>query len=123
MSTFREALTTITDFTENAIESEAEPRTQVRGKKLSGGATMWQARLVLSTLDPTSGWATQLRTAIRQGDDAEADTLLDAIYARNSTPPEEHRSTPVSMMAPTSGSTSSHPTVLPPSPHTSGRVA
>lgn len=130
MSTFPEGTTTIADFTENAIASEEEPGTQVRGKKLSGGATMWQARLVLSTLDPAGAWATKLRLAIRQGDEKEADGLLDAIYARNSSPTQAPQAAPVSMIAPAPDAASvhtdaacSHATVLPPSPHTSGRVA
>lgn len=123
MSTFREATTTIADFNDSKMGLDQEPRTEVRAKKLSGGATMWQARLVLSTLDPRSDWATRLRMAIRQGNETAADNLLDLIYARNSKAPEAPEPPTESMVAPASSSISAHTTVLPPSPHSSGRVA
>lgn len=124
MSTFREATTTIADFNDSKMGLDQEPRTEVRAKKLSGGATMWQARLVLSTLDPRSEWATRLRMAIRQGNELAADALLDSIYARNSNSSEAPEAPTESMVAPASSPMSSHATtVLPPSPHSSGRVA
>jgi hypothetical protein len=82
----RESLTTLIDFESRHFETTEEPDSLVQKKSdLSGGRTMWQARLVLSTLDPTSHWAAELRNTIRTGDICRADALLDAIYARNNT--------------------------------------
>jgi|GEM_PF-1417797 len=61
-----------------------EPTTGIRRKPPSSN-TLWQARLVLSTLEPRDIWSGRLRLAIRQGDTALVDSLLDAIYAERST--------------------------------------
>jgi hypothetical protein len=75
--------------------------------------TMWEARLVLSTLDPTGPWASRLRAAIRQGNRHVVDAILAAVYnergpvARQSSlpPPAASSSRPIKKCA-----------VLPPSP-------
>lgn len=46
--------------------------------------TLWQARLVLSTLDPRGPTAGRLRTAIRNGNASLVQVLLDAIYEERS---------------------------------------
>lgn len=46
--------------------------------------TLWQARLVLSTLDPRGPTAGRLRTAIRNGNSSLVQVLLDAIYEERS---------------------------------------
>ncbi len=96
----------INNFSESTI---GEPLSGVKQKGLAGGATMWQARLVLSTLSPQSAWASRLRTAIRQGDGGLADQILDAIYGRNTksylAPAPEAERRPIS-----------NTTVLPPCP-------
>jgi len=82
---------------------------------------MWQARLVLSTLEPKSAWASRLRTAIRRGDEPLADQLLDEIYARNSNRTE---STAAEQQPLASGPVSrTNTTVLPPAPITGDRAA
>jgi hypothetical protein len=114
MTTRREALTTLIDFEEKSFDHHSEPESLVRKKKLdlSGGTTMWQARLVLSTLDPESTWAAELRQAIRRGDIEGADQLLDLIYARNN----HHGGNPASSTGPKSQTASALGTVLPPEP-------
>lgn len=57
--------------------------------------TMWEARLVLSTLDPSGSWAPRLRSAIRQGNRAVVDAILAAVYKeRDSVIPERVPSDP-----------------------------
>lgn len=51
--------------------------------------TMWEARLILSTLDPRGVWAGRLRLAIRQGDRAVVDEILAAVYQERETVDEE----------------------------------
>ncbi len=46
--------------------------------------TLWQARLVLSTLDPRGPTAGRLRTAIRNGNTSLVQVLRDAIYEERS---------------------------------------
>ena len=109
--TTREAQTTLIDFEGDTFEEQTEPKSLVKKKSdLSGGTTMWQARLVLSTLEPQSKWATELRGAIRRGDTRAADELLDLIYARNTGPGARPSEMTVRKSQPQS-------TVLPPSPH------
>lgn len=109
MTTRREALSTAIDLSETdpPEESFVEPASSVR-QNLSGGPTMWQARLVLSTLDQNTEWAQRLRSAIRQGNAAVADGLLDQIYARNTS-----RSEPAPRASYLSENST---TLLPPSP-------
>lgn len=81
--------------------------------------TMWEARLVLSTLDPAGSWAGPLRAAIRAGNRGEVDRLLAAIYderAVDSAP----ESTPEPV--PLSSRPVAKCTVLPPSPSKRGRI-
>ncbi len=107
----KDTLTTLVDFEEHTFEGYSEPESLVRKKSnLSGGSTMWQARLVLSTLNPKSKEAKELRTSIRKGDIERADALLDSIYSgrpeakgRKATPSSSPKSTTLT-------------TVLPPSP-------
>jgi len=57
--------------------------------------TMWEARLVLSTLDPSGTWAPRLRTAIREGNRTVVDAVLAAVYKeRDSVRPERTPSDP-----------------------------
>jgi hypothetical protein len=75
--------------------------------------TMWEARLVLSTLDPSGPWAPRLRSAIRQGNRSVVDALLAAVYKeRNALEPRAASEPPPGPV--------SRPivkcTVLPPSP-------
>jgi hypothetical protein len=81
---------------------------------------MWEARLVLSTLDPAGNWAGPLRAAIRAGNRHEVDRLLAAIYDERSvdSAPE---STPELM--PLSSRPVAKCTVLPPSPSKRGRIS
>jgi hypothetical protein len=51
--------------------------------------TMWEARLILSTLDPRGIWAGRLRLAIRQGDRPLVDTLLQQVYEERQSAPAE----------------------------------
>lgn len=82
--------------------------------------TMWEARLVLSTLDPTGQWAGPLRASIRAGSRTEVDRILASIYADRQTAsgsaepesPEPLSSRPVAKC-----------TVLPPSPSRRGRIS
>lgn len=69
---------------------------------------MWQARLVLSTLDQKTEWAQRLRRAIRQGNAELADQLLDQLYARNNSQTENE---PRSYVA-----SENSTTLLPPAP-------
>ncbi len=111
MTTRREAISTVADLSNTGIEAFEEPDSIVRKKPdLSGGATMWQARLVLSTLDQQSAWAQRLRSAIREGNAEVADELLDAIYARNTNP------TPMAAPGKPAFTSETSTTVLPPSP-------
>lgn len=111
MTTHREAFSTIADLNNTGIETVEEPNSVVRRTAdLSGGATMWQARLVLSTLDQTSAWAQRLRSAIREGNAEIADALLDAIYARNTNP------SPMAAPGKPSFTSETSTTVLPPAP-------
>jgi hypothetical protein len=75
--------------------------------------TMWEARLVLSTLEPAGPWAARLRSAIRQGNRYVVDAILAAVYAERG-PVARHASAPPPAVP------SSRPiakcTVLPPSP-------
>ena len=118
MKNFREVTSTISDFTESKKSPPSERMPTEHSNRLSGGTTMWQARLVLSTLDQRGQWATRLRNAIRRGDEELADNLLDAIYARNSTPPRSHAES-----SPPTPSSRTNTTVLPPSPLTEDQVA
>lgn len=111
MTSSRESLTTLIDFESRSFEGTMEPESLVKKKSdMSGGRTMWQARLVLSTLDPDSHWAAELRATIRRGDMERADALLDAIYARNNTRSQ-------APAPPTSTRSQVMNTVLPPCPH------
>lgn len=82
--------------------------------------TMWEARLVLSTLDPSGPWAGPLRAAIRTGNRAEVDRLLASIYAeRSGDSGARHPDGP----APLSSRPVAKCTVLPPSPSKRGRIS
>ena len=111
MPTRRETLTTLVDFHDRSFDEYSEPTSIVRRKaNLSGGMTMWQARLVLSTLEPKSKNAEELRSAIRRGDMERADALLEAVYSHRVDGP--HRQT-----SPSSGPKSVMlTTLLPPCP-------
>lgn len=86
MTTRREVLSDAVEVTRTDVPEvdRDEPCSTIRQSDLSGGPTMWQARLVLSTLDQETQWAKRLRRAIRAGNAVLADALLDDIYARGS---------------------------------------
>lgn len=81
--------------------------------------TMWEARLVLSTLDPAGPWAGPLRAAIRSGNRPEVDRILASVYAA--------RESDVGAAPDSAQPLSSRPvakcTVLPPSPSRRGRIS
>lgn len=105
--------------TENlATDDAADKISSPFGPRSVRKDTMWEARLVLSTLDPSGTWASPLRAAIRGGNRPEVDRILAAVYAERAsdTGDAEVDSAPLS----------SRPivkcTVLPPSPGRRGKL-
>lgn len=82
--------------------------------------TMWEARLVLSTLDPAGPWAGPLRASIRAGNRPEVDRLLASIYAERET---EASAAEPEVPEPLSSRPVAKCTVLPPSPSRRGRFS
>lgn len=80
---------------------------------------LWQAKLVLSTLHPQEVWTPRLKTALRQGDVALIQAVLEGIYrARAGKPIKKARARQPEapgIAKPTS-------TILPPSPLPSKRA-
>lgn len=113
MAKARELTDTIADFEGTADLEQSEPATFARRAGLSGGETMWQARLVLSTLPPKSQLSKHLRTCIRRGDKEAADHILEDIYAHAD---EVDARPPVSGAWPVATRDSNSCTVLPPCP-------
>lgn len=72
----------------------AEPRTLVRKATSRPTDTFWEARLVLSTLDPKTIWSGRLRLAIRQGNRPLVNSILASIFEQRSEhePSAEHPS-------------------------------